>query len=106
MYMYFLSCLIGKANLLLAKFSVDKSKFDVAQELCQRCLVNDNSCSQAWEILGLVKEKDMDYQHAAECYEKVSFLLCHDYAFYFQIFDIFSHALIDGSVFLRRKCRE
>jgi tetratricopeptide repeat protein 21B len=42
----------GKANLLLAKFSVDKSKFDVAQELCQRCLVNDNSCSQAWEILG------------------------------------------------------
>jgi len=60
----------GKANLLLAKFSVDKSKFDVAQELCQRCLVNDNSCSQAWEILGLVKEKDMDYQHAADCYLK------------------------------------
>ena len=42
-----------------------QSKFEVAQELCQRCLSNDNSCSQAWEILGLVKEKDMDYPHAA-----------------------------------------
>jgi hypothetical protein len=39
-----------------------------------RCLANDKSCSQAWEILGLVKEKDTDYEHAAECYEKVRFL--------------------------------
>ena len=27
---------------------------------------------QAWEILGLAMERDMDYEHASECYEKVS----------------------------------
>jgi tetratricopeptide repeat protein 21B len=48
-----------------------QNKYDLAQDLCKRCLSNDKSCSQAWEILGLVKEKDMDYEHAAECYEKV-----------------------------------
>ena len=57
-----------------------QSKFEVAQELCQRCLSNDNSCSQAWEILGLVKEKDMDYPHAAGRIQPslfLSFFLSH-----------------------------
>ena len=35
-----------KANLLLAKFYVDKSKYDLAQELCTKCLASDKSCSQ------------------------------------------------------------
>lgn len=80
-----------KANLLLAKFYVDKvpfvlfvpnlllswrlfclqSKFDMAQELCKKCLAHDRSCSQAWEILGLAMEKETNYENAAECYEKV-----------------------------------
>jgi tetratricopeptide repeat protein 21B len=59
-----------KATLLLAKFSVDKSKYDLAQELCTKCLATDKSCSQAWEIMALIKEKDQDYAHAADCYEK------------------------------------
>lgn len=59
-----------KANLLLAKFYVDKTKNDLAQDLCKRCLAQNKSCSQAWEILGLAMERDMDYEHASECYEK------------------------------------
>lgn len=60
----------GKANLLLAKFFVDKSMYDQAQDLCKRCLSQDKSSSQAWEILGLIMEKEGDHDRAAECYEK------------------------------------
>ena len=35
-----------KANLLLAKFYVDKGKPDLSQELCKRCLTTNKSCSQ------------------------------------------------------------
>eukprot|EP01038_Epipyxis_sp_PR26KG_P004303 gene4303-6099_t len=59
-----------KANLLLAKFYIDKAKNDLAQELCKRTLVHNKSCSQAWEILGLIMEKDSNYELAADCYEK------------------------------------
>eukprot|EP00602_Paraphysomonas_sp_CaronLab_P010909 CAMPEP_0185029768 /NCGR_PEP_ID=MMETSP1103-20130426/16260_1 /TAXON_ID=36769 /ORGANISM="Paraphysomonas bandaiensis, Strain Caron Lab Isolate" /LENGTH=1358 /DNA_ID=CAMNT_0027564631 /DNA_START=156 /DNA_END=4232 /DNA_ORIENTATION=- len=59
-----------KANLFLAKFYVDKAKYDLAQELCKRCLAQNKSCSQAWEILALAMEKEMDYRNAADCYEK------------------------------------
>eukprot|EP00607_Mallomonas_marina_P008435 CAMPEP_0182424556 /NCGR_PEP_ID=MMETSP1167-20130531/10752_1 /TAXON_ID=2988 /ORGANISM="Mallomonas Sp, Strain CCMP3275" /LENGTH=1377 /DNA_ID=CAMNT_0024604441 /DNA_START=94 /DNA_END=4227 /DNA_ORIENTATION=+ len=59
-----------KANLLLAKFYVDKTKNDLAQDLCKRCLAQNKSCSQAWEILGLAMERDVNYEHAADCYEK------------------------------------
>jgi tetratricopeptide repeat protein 21B len=60
----------SKANLLLAKFYVDKSKFDLAQDLCKRTLNQNKSSSQAWEILGLVMEKEQSYDRAAECYER------------------------------------
>lgn len=32
--------------MIFLTFNIWQSKFDVAQELCQRCLINDNSCSQ------------------------------------------------------------
>jgi tetratricopeptide repeat protein 21B len=61
-----------KANLFLAKFSADKTKNDnQTQELCKKCLVNNKSCSQAWDILGTSYERDTDFVHACECYEKV-----------------------------------
>ena len=60
----------SKANLLLAKFYVDKSKYDQAQDLCKRTLNQNKSSSQAWEILGLVMEKEQSYDRAAECYER------------------------------------
>lgn len=59
-----------RANILLAKFHVDKGKNDLAQDLCKRCLMHNKSCSQAWEVLGLAMEKEMDYEHSCECYEK------------------------------------
>ncbi len=59
-----------KANLLLAKFYVDKAKYDQAQDLCKRTLNQNKSSSQAWEILGLVMEKEQSYDKAAECYER------------------------------------
>jgi tetratricopeptide repeat protein 21B len=51
-----------RANLLLAKFYVEKSKFDVAQDICRRTLQENKSCSQAWDVLGLVYEKESDYE--------------------------------------------
>ena len=41
-----------KAVLLLAKFNMDKSNNTASQELCQRCLSSNRSCSPAWDILG------------------------------------------------------
>ena len=44
---------------------------DQAQELCKRTLEQNKSCSQAWEICGLVMEKEGHYDLAADCYQKV-----------------------------------
>ncbi len=60
-----------KANLLLAKFYIDKNKSDLAEEMCKKTLVENKSCSQAFEILGLVYEKESKYDRASEAYEKV-----------------------------------
>ena len=59
-----------KANLLLAKSFVDKSKYNLAQDICQKCLVYNRSNAKVWEILGLIYEKSSEYDRAAECYEK------------------------------------
>ena len=62
-----------KANLLLAKFYIDKAKNDLAQEMCKKILVENKSCSQAWEILGLIFEKESNYEMAADAYQKVRY---------------------------------
>ena len=59
-----------RANLLLAKIYVDKVLYDQAQDLCKRCLAQNKSSSQAWEIMGLILEKEGNYDQASECYEK------------------------------------
>lgn len=59
-----------KANLLLAKFYSDKGKNDLAQDLCKKTLQQNKSSSQAWEVLGLVMEKESNYDLSAECYGK------------------------------------
>jgi tetratricopeptide repeat protein 21B len=59
-----------KANLLLAKFYIDKAKNDLAQEICRKLLIQNKSCSQAWEILALIFEKESNYDLAADAYEK------------------------------------
>lgn len=59
-----------KANLLLAKFYIDKGRQDQAQEVCRKLLQQNKSCSQAWEMLGLVFEKNANYDLAADAYQK------------------------------------
>ncbi|CAN0534330.1 unnamed protein product, partial [Ectocarpus sp. 12 AP-2014] len=59
-----------QAYLHLAHLYVDRAKFDLAQDLCRRSLSYNKSCSQAWETMGLVMEKEQSYRDAAECYEK------------------------------------
>ncbi|CAN0005167.1 unnamed protein product, partial [Hapterophycus canaliculatus] len=59
-----------QAYLHLAHLYVDRGKFDLAQDLCRRCLSYNKSCPQAWETMGLVMEKEQSYRDAAECYEK------------------------------------
>jgi tetratricopeptide repeat protein 21B len=38
--------------------------------MCRKILVQNKSCSQAWEILGLIFEKDSNYEMASDAYEK------------------------------------
>lgn len=59
-----------KAHLLLAKFFVDKNNASQAQEVCKRLLQQNKSCSQAWELLGLIFEKEANYDMAADAYQK------------------------------------
>eukprot|EP00611_Tribonema_gayanum_P006288 TRINITY_DN15597_c0_g1_i2.p2 TRINITY_DN15597_c0_g1~~TRINITY_DN15597_c0_g1_i2.p2 ORF type:complete len:590 (-),score=191.44 TRINITY_DN15597_c0_g1_i2:29-1798(-) len=56
--------------LLLSELYVERGKFDLAQDLCRRCLQCNKSCSKAWEGMGLIMEKEGSYADAAECYEK------------------------------------
>ena len=48
-----------------------QSKNDLAQDLCRKTLLENKSCSQAWEILGLIFEKDANYELASDAYAKV-----------------------------------
>ena len=56
--------------LMLADVYINGGKFDLAEELCWRCLASNKSCAKAWEFLGVVKEKEMSYKDAASHYEK------------------------------------
>ena len=56
--------------LMLADVYIGGGKYDLAEELCWRCLASNKSCAKAWEFLGVVKEKEMSYKDAASHYEK------------------------------------
>jgi tetratricopeptide repeat protein 21B len=55
--------------LLLADIHIQGGKYDLAQELCQRCLKYNKSCAAAWETLGAIMEREQSYKDAAEHYE-------------------------------------
>jgi len=63
--------------LLLADMYVNKNKFDLAEDLCNRCLKFNLSCGRAWETMGHIREKEASYKDAAEMYEK-AWLLEHE----------------------------
>lgn len=55
--------------LMLATIYIESKKFDLALELCKRCLKHNKSCSAAWEHMGLIMERECAYKDAAEYYE-------------------------------------
>ncbi len=38
--------------------------------MCRKTLLQNKSCSQAWEILGLIFEKEGNYEMASDAYKK------------------------------------
>lgn len=66
-----------RAYLLLADIYIQKSKFDLSEELCSRCLKYNLSCGRAWETMGVIREKEASYKDAADMYEK-AWLLEHE----------------------------
>eukprot|EP00941_MAST-03F_sp_MAST-3F-sp1_P006174 g6174.t1 len=57
------------AYLMLATIYIESKKFDLALELCKRCLKHNKSCAKAWEHMGLIMERECAYKDAAEYYE-------------------------------------
>jgi len=60
-----------RGYLLLADIYIKKSKFDLSEDLCNRCLKYNLSCGKAWETMGVIREREASYRDAAEMYEKV-----------------------------------
>ena len=59
-----------KCYLHLSKLYIDRNKYDLAIDLCDRALKFNQSCGKAWEIKGEVSEKEMSYKDAASAYEQ------------------------------------
>jgi len=55
--------------LLLADIHIQGGKYDLAQDLLKKCLTANKSCCRAWELMGLIYEKEQSYRDAADCYE-------------------------------------
>ena len=56
--------------LLLADIHIAGGKFDLAQDLCRRCLKYNKSCARAWELMGSIMEREQAYRDAADHYER------------------------------------
>lgn len=48
----------------------DPQLMSALQELCNRCLKYNKSCSKAWELLGAIAEREQAYKDAASYYER------------------------------------
>lgn len=59
-----------RSYLLLSDIYIQRGKYDLAQELCKRCLNYNRSCAKAWEYMGLVMEKEQSYRDAGDHYEQ------------------------------------
>lgn len=59
-----------RSYLMLADIYVGRAKYDLAQELCKKALTHNKSLGKAWELLGLIMEKEQSYIDAAECYQE------------------------------------
>jgi tetratricopeptide (TPR) repeat protein len=61
---------LEKSWLLLADIYIQGGKYDLAMELLKKVTSVNQSCSKAWEYLGLIMEKEQAYKDAAENYAK------------------------------------
>lgn len=53
------------------KQNFQAGKQEAAEELCKKCLKYNKECSKAWELLGLIMEKNHSYPEAISFYENV-----------------------------------
>ncbi|KAL9694786.1 hypothetical protein quinque_014071 [Culex quinquefasciatus] len=60
---------LEKSWLLLADLYMQASKFDMATDLLKRVLEHNKSCTKAYELCGLVSEKEQNYRNAAINYD-------------------------------------
>ncbi|KAF4673755.1 Tetratricopeptide repeat protein 21B [Perkinsus chesapeaki] len=65
-----------RAWLLLADIYVSSGKYDLATKLCLQAKDQNQSCGRAWELLGLIYEKEQAYQDAAMHYQKAWEIFC------------------------------
>ena len=54
---------------MLAEVHIAAGKFDLAHEMCVRCIKYNKSCARAWEHMGAIMEREQSYANAAENYE-------------------------------------
>jgi tetratricopeptide repeat protein 21B len=59
-----------RSFLLLSDIYVEVGKYDLAAELCKKCIANNKSCAKAWEYLGVIMEKENAFKDAADHYER------------------------------------
>eukprot|EP00033_Pygsuia_biforma_P004885 GCRY01005355.1.p1 GENE.GCRY01005355.1~~GCRY01005355.1.p1 ORF type:complete len:202 (-),score=58.88 GCRY01005355.1:53-658(-) len=59
-----------RAWITLASLYIEKGKYGQAQELLKMSLKHNKSSGKAWELLGLIMEKEQAYRDAADNYEK------------------------------------
>lgn len=59
-----------RAWLMLADIHIQGGKYDLAQDICKRCIKYNRSCSLAYEFLGNILELE-------QAYEASSFALLH-----------------------------
>ena len=57
------------AWLASAEVFFEAGRYDQAQEMSQRCLQHNKSCARAWELMGMICEREGTASDAAECYE-------------------------------------
>jgi tetratricopeptide repeat protein 21B len=56
--------------LILSDIYISSAKYDLAQDQLKKALQANQSCAKAWELMGLIYEKEQSFVDASGCYEK------------------------------------
>jgi Tfp pilus assembly protein PilF len=59
-----------RGYLLLASLYIENGKYDLAQGLLNKAIASNKSCCRAWELLGLIYEKEQSYKDASDCHKR------------------------------------